>query len=84
MSTPKLSPEMAKALEAAKDAGGKLRRFPGGFWYPSDKAQGEWFGTTTVEALVKRGAMTYSRWQQRHWPNLKPFPIEATVRGMAK
>lgn len=82
---PWLSPVMEEAMRYARNAG-KLVRLPGGFWTvessPRHAHNGhpEWsVGTPTVKALVARGELAYSRWQDgRHGP----FPIEAApVRG---
>lgn len=60
-----LSPEMDRAAEFARKHGGKLYRHPGGFWGSETWSgmNGKWFGTATVEALVKRGAATYSAYR---------------------
>ncbi len=84
--TAKLSPEMEAARQHALAAGsGKLVRSPGGFWAAADAGKDRngvpkpWFGTTTVEALVKRGAAEYTQWKDRNWDG-KPFPVEVTVK----
>lgn len=76
--TSELSPTMEYALKLANEKGnGKLTRFPGGFWIASETWSHPQFGTPTIEALVSRGKMTYTKWQQR---DPRPaFPIEATV-----
>ena len=80
----KLSVTMQKALDFANQHGGKLVRYPGGFWmqegFKTDNhtwMNRRWFGTSTVQALVARQEMWYSRWQTGRNGE---FPIEATVR----
>lgn len=82
-----LSPTMQKALQHARWSGGKLVRHPGGFWIPPDlgisnnkaKKHGLWFGTSTVQALVQRGLMHYSRWKEGRKGK---FPIEVEVNNV--
>lgn len=82
----KLSPEMQRALNHAMESeGAKLVRLPGGYWtHAGAKMNGSspewWCGTTTIEALVKRGKLTYSAWQERR-NNRGRFPVEASVTG---
>lgn len=73
-----LSRTMQDAVAYAIEHGGKLKRFPGGFWCGGDLAARSWpwFGTATVEALVKRGAMAYTDWIVG---TRTRFPVEATV-----
>lgn len=75
-----ISETMAKAIHFAQKCGGKLTRHPGGFWRDDgpamDRWGGTWFGTPTVEALVKRGLMTYTQWKES---GNSRFPIEATL-----
>ena len=61
---------MAAALAVANEHGGRLIRHAGGFWSwpgcPRHSHNGlpeESFGTTTIQALVDRGQLTYSQWQ---------------------
>lgn len=64
MSHSPLTSTMTDALDAMKKHGG-LKRLPGGFWIrPSAPtfAGESWFGTTTMEALVKRGVAKYTEW----------------------
>jgi len=76
----KLSEEMQRAVAFAKEHGGKLHRHQGGFWsHPEFKQwQDKWFGTSTVEALVKRGAGTYTAHKERGGDR-GSFPVEFTV-----
>ena len=73
-----LSATMQKALAFAKRNNGVLTRHPGGFWaHENLNPHGENYGTPTIEGLVKRGKMTYTKWQER---DPRPaFPIEATI-----
>jgi hypothetical protein len=74
---------MEKAVEFAKQHDDKLVRYPGGFWMQAGLTAADdawmnrkWFGTSTVEALVKKGAMVYTQWQGgRHGQ----FPVEAAL-----
>lgn len=85
MANEKLSSTMQKALDHARQHGGKLERYPGGFWMASgiraeDLMDGwinrKWFGTPTVQALVNRGELEYTKWQEG---KKRRFPIEASV-----
>ena len=79
--TEKLSPTMLSALDYAKAHGNKIHRFPGGFWaangWGGANSDPFWYGASTIEALVKRGKMEYTVWQNRSGGG--KFPIEATV-----
>lgn len=70
-----LSPTMNHAVVLAMRNNGKITRFPGGFWIASDKWSQPQFGTPTIQALVSRGVMKYTQWQE----GKSRFPIEATV-----
>ncbi len=71
----KLSAAMIEAAEWAKQhGGGKLNRYPGGYWRAGTDQRS--YGTTTVEALVKRGAAKYTAHQTGRFGS---FPIEITV-----
>lgn len=72
-----ISKTMRIAIELAKEHGGKLTRYPGGFWGGPDWNGERHVGTTTIEALVKRGMMTYTNYQTGR--DRRPFPIEATL-----
>ena len=73
----KLSPEMRKAVAHMKAFGNnKVTRYPGGYWRVGMGFQFTDFGTTTIQALVKRGVAKYTAWQEGR--NGK-FPIEATL-----
>lgn len=72
-----LSETMQAAVEFAKAHGGKLKRFPGGFWCgDSFTRYGEHYGTPTVQGLVSRGVMRYTEYQAGR--NGK-FPIVAEL-----
>ena len=73
-----LSETMQGALAHAKANGGSLVRYPDGFWCRDglmDHAV-PWWGTSTVQALVKRGVMQYSEWRES--ANTR-FPIRASI-----
>jgi hypothetical protein len=78
--SPLLSRTMLAAHRHAMANGGRLRRFPGGFWMrPNAKGRGDgpYFGTSTIEALVARGVAEYTEWKEGRggW-----FPVEVTVK----
>jgi hypothetical protein len=73
----KLSPTMEWAMRVAVASNGKLTRFPGGFWRAHATATRA-FGTSTVNALVGRGELRYTKWQDRNNGGPK-FPIEASL-----
>lgn len=74
----RLSLTMQDALDYAIEHGGKLKRFPGGFWCRGDLEAWSrpWFGTTTVDALVTRGRMAYTDWVEGKHGR---FPVEASI-----
>lgn len=74
-----LSPTMQACVEYAQQHGGKLARYPGGFWCRAglETWASPWFGTSTVEALVKRGVAEYTR---RKDGKHGGFPIEVTIK----
>lgn len=73
-----LSPTMKEAIEFAKQKGGSLVRHPGGFWAGADWTyHSKSFGTTTIEAIVTRGAGEYTEWKQTKHSR---FPIKMTVK----
>ena len=75
-----LSPEMLRARDLAlREGGGKLHRFPGGFWRVA-AAHSAWFGTSTVQALVRRGAAEYTEWRRHGSGEGSQFPIEVTFK----
>jgi hypothetical protein len=88
-----ISREMQRALDAAIAGGdGTLIRHPGGFWSPSNADLGSdgiprpYFGTTTVEGLVRRKRMTYTDWKEAGHHNLRKktrtgstFPVKAII-----
>lgn len=82
-----LSPEMYRALKYAEKHGGKLERYPGGYWREPNWQPGAYvygqevsqsFGTSTVEGIVRRGRGQYTLWKDGK--NGK-FPVEMTVGG---
>lgn len=73
-------------IEAARNEhGGKIVRFPGGYWTHAGcdrngRRPSQYFGTPTIEALVKRGWLRYSRWQEATAPaRSRSFPVEAEI-----
>lgn len=75
-----LSPSMRKVVTFAKKHGGKIRRYQGGFWANPERFEHPTFGTTTIEALVKRNVMFYSEWKENR--SGSKFPVEATLTGL--
>lgn len=79
----RLSPTMLATLQVIRMKGhGKAVRWPGGFWtYEGAKWNGnapEWFvGTTTIQALVQRGELEYTKHQDSRRGG--SFPIEASI-----
>jgi hypothetical protein len=73
-----ISKKMQQAMLYALDNGGKLCRYRGGFWAMENWRKGQipWFGTSTVRALVSRGLMSYTEWQEGRKGR---FPIAAAV-----
>ena len=72
----KLSSTMERALSFASDNGGKIKRYPGGFWGQNGlNTQQPWFGTPTIQALVSRGYFEYSDWTI----GATRFPIEVSL-----
>lgn len=80
--TPLTAP-MAIALDETVAHGGKLIRHQGGYWsWPGcprrehDGMPEEWFGTTTIDALVDRGRLQYTEYKDGRGHR---FPIVAEV-----
>ena len=81
-----LSATMAIALGEARDHGGRLVYWRGGFWtypncavkcksWPSGDAVPEWsVGTRTVKALVARGELVFTDWNEPY-----RYPIAAEI-----
>lgn len=68
---------MVDAYTMAQENGGKLVRHAGGFWCGKNGRGGRTFGTSTAQALVKRGAAEYTDWKES-WG--RKFPIELTIK----
>jgi len=75
-----LSPSMEACRRYAANNGNVLMRYQGGFWakreWSGPRSDAAWFGTPTVEALVKRGVAEYTDWQEGRYGR---FPIELTL-----
>jgi hypothetical protein len=67
---------MCEAYDYAQANGGKLTRYAGGFWCGRSGREGYSFGTSTVEALVKRKVAHYTQFKESHG---RSFPIEMTT-----
>lgn len=78
-----LSKKMQEAMLYAMVHNGKLCRYRGGFWAMENWREGQhpWYGTSTVKALVSRGLMSYTAWQEGRDGN---FPIAASVTNLKK
>ena len=69
-----LSKTMREVFATVAANGGEIHRYPGGFWcVPSDRSRT--FGTTTIQALVSRGYLSYSKWHE----GATRFPIAAAL-----
>jgi hypothetical protein len=66
---------MSALCEWIKERGGIITRFPGGFWTVEPWGQKTW-GTSSVEALVKRGVLEYCEWKENRNGR---FPIRARM-----
>ncbi len=75
--TTELTPTMLAVLATIKAANGTISRFPGGFW-KTDILAPKSYGTTTINALEKRG---YIEWtdMRRHSFDSGEFPIKAKL-----
>ena len=75
----KLSITMLECLALMKENGGKIVRFPGGFWAQEGwNHHGQSFGSSTIEAMISRGLASYTAWQ-KHGIGIGKFPVEATL-----
>lgn len=76
-----LSPTMRALVEFMKQHGNEIHRHPGGFWAQKGWSQwntgGNWFGASSVQALVARGVAEYSEYQQGR--SAVRFPIAARL-----
>lgn len=73
-----LSPTMQEALEFVKNHG-SIHRHPGGYWNREGDHSFTFtggFGASTINALVKRGHLTYTEWKEGRNGR---FPIKAEV-----
>ncbi|MDF2434757.1 MAG: hypothetical protein JWP44_4388 [Mucilaginibacter sp.] len=75
-----LSPRMSALVEFMKAGDGSVYRHPGGHWRRSKTWDGDSFGASSVEALVKRGVAEYTDWQEGRNGR---FPIRATLKAHA-
>jgi hypothetical protein len=76
-----LSKTMQELVAYMREHGGKIHRHPGGFWAkPAYGYLGKSYGTSSVEALVKRGVAQYTQWKDSSRGGGR-FPIEATLTG---
>jgi len=75
-----LSPTMRECADRIRSHCGRIIvRYPGGFWCvknSSGETVAPTYGTTTVEALVKRGVLEYSEWKENRNGR---FPIRARM-----
>jgi hypothetical protein len=78
---PDLSPEMKMTLAYMQSNGGRLFRWPGGFW-AKDEYQlrsNIYFGTSTIQALVRRGLAEYVGYKEHKRGG--EFPVEVVLCG---
>lgn len=74
----KLTPTMLELVKYMKENGGVIHRHPGGFWAREGYGYlSHSFGTSSVEALVKRGVATYTEWKDGKSGR---FPIVARLQ----
>ncbi len=70
-----LTATMNACLDHTREHGGTLTRYPGGFWRVAGIGE-PWFGTTTIEALTKRGFLVYTEWAGEA---PRKFPVAAVI-----
>jgi hypothetical protein len=70
------SPLWKSAIQYARAKDGNFYRVAGGYWYFDKYRNSQYVGTTTVEAIVKRGIATYTEWKQGRF---RTFPVKATL-----
>lgn len=76
----KLTVTMVACLAYVHENGGTITRHQGGFWAKPDwNRNQEYYGTTTIEALVARGKLKYTEFKNRVSTLYAPFPVEATL-----
>lgn len=75
----KLTPTMNALIVYMRKHGGSIHRHPGGFWAHEtwQFRDSEWFGTSSVAAIVSRGAATYS--EMKESKKGPAFPVKATL-----
>lgn len=82
-----LSPTMQKAVEFIREHG-SIVRYQGGFWNKPgctnyfEYANSSGFGTTTIDALAKRGVIEYTEWKEK--TDSYRFPIAAKLKEIAQ
>lgn len=76
-----LTRKMIDCLFHLRTSGGSLVRFPNGYWARKGWSawQGPCFGTSTIEALVRRGVCAYTLWKEAGRVGGAKFPIEVSV-----
>jgi hypothetical protein len=72
---------MEAAIQDMREHQGKLVRRPGGYWLTESGAfiRPIW-GTSTIEAIVRRGFACYTSWQQGQRGS---FPVEVALTSLA-
>lgn len=78
-----ISATMVDCIEMAREAGGKLVRFQGGYWAPRNSLRRphdglpvSWHNSNTINALVTRCVAKYTDWLEGA---RNTFPIEMTL-----
>lgn len=73
---------MAAAVDFALEHGGEIVRLPGGYWthrgagWNGNRPAGAYFGSSTIQACVLRGALEYSEWKENR---MGSFPVAARI-----
>lgn len=73
---------MQQVVDWMKSHGGTITRYPGGFWWienATGKTVHQAYGTSTVQALVRRGVAEYCEWKGNAAGR---FPIKARLRKL--
>lgn len=85
LSKDELTPTMQKAVDFIREHG-SIVRYAGGYWNkPGCANYFEYspgsFGTTTIDALAKRGVIEYTAWKEK--TDSYRFPIAAKLKEAA-
>jgi hypothetical protein len=83
-----LTATMVACIDDARDAGGELIRYQGGYWAPRGAGhplttRTPYFGTPTIHAIVTRGYAEYSEHQDRRAGGTFPIAIRLLPESLA-